>query len=206
VRNKRIKRKRPGSDLALQQVSNGSLLGRVRRLKQGKARLSMNSPLPPDTERASTQQPNSECEKRGIQRYPGVTPKRLGAASPEIPSWLPPDTSNLLTRWGELGLPEIPLSPGVAISNLQKWLYLYGPAEHPPEHLSAVRRFLWEGLPPAEVPQADPLLEEWRRTSIPQWQRILQESNDKGDSRRGEYARWMLREILLDPDYTEDQS
>jgi hypothetical protein len=56
-----------------------------------------------------------------------------------------------------------------------------------------------EGLEPL-------MLWEWRRVSIPEWQRILQESIDCGDSRREEYARWMLQEILLDPDYEESQS
>ena len=45
------------------------------------------------------------------------------------------------------------------------------------------------------------VLEEWRRVSIPEWRRILQESIDKKDQKREEYARWMLREILLDPEY-----
>jgi hypothetical protein len=50
------------------------------------------------------------------------------------------------------------------------------------------------------------MLWEWRRVSIPEWRRILQESIDKADKQREEYARWMLREILLDPDYEEAQS
>jgi hypothetical protein len=49
------------------------------------------------------------------------------------------------------------------------------------------------------------MLWEWRRISIPEWRRILQESIDQRDQRREEYARWMLRDILLDPEYTEDQ-
>jgi acyl-CoA reductase-like NAD-dependent aldehyde dehydrogenase len=48
------------------------------------------------------------------------------------------------------------------------------------------------------------MLWEWRRTSVPEWQRILRESIDQGDTRREKYARWMLREILLDPDYQEE--
>ncbi|MFC1935652.1 hypothetical protein ACFLX9_02690 [Chloroflexota bacterium] len=47
------------------------------------------------------------------------------------------------------------------------------------------------------------VLAEWRRRSIPQWRRILQESADQGDAKRQSYARWMLREVLLDPEYTE---
>jgi len=47
------------------------------------------------------------------------------------------------------------------------------------------------------------VLEEWRRTSIPQWRRALRESVLAGDRRRIEYARWMLREVLEDPEYVE---
>jgi len=48
------------------------------------------------------------------------------------------------------------------------------------------------------------LLEEWRRTSIPGWRRILQESIESNNTRREEYARWMLREVLDDPEYREE--
>ena len=62
---------------------------------------------------------------------------------------------------------------------------------------SAGRRpSLEEGLEPW-------MLWEWRRVSIPEWRRILQESIGKADSKREEYARWMLRDILLDPEYKE---
>lgn len=47
------------------------------------------------------------------------------------------------------------------------------------------------------------MLEEWRRISIPDWHRILEESINSGDKKREEYARWMLREILEDPEYQE---
>jgi hypothetical protein len=47
------------------------------------------------------------------------------------------------------------------------------------------------------------MLWEWRRISIPEWRSILQESIVKGDARREEYARWMLRDILLDHEYRE---
>ena len=40
------------------------------------------------------------------------------------------------------------------------------------------------------------LLEEWRRTAIPAWRRILQESIQSGDNKREVYARWMLNEVL----------
>ena len=47
------------------------------------------------------------------------------------------------------------------------------------------------------------MLWEWRRLSIPEWRRILGESIEDEDRKREEYARWMLREILLDPEYDE---
>jgi len=49
------------------------------------------------------------------------------------------------------------------------------------------------------------MLWEWRRVSIPKWRRILQQSIQRGDSRRAEYARWMLKDVLLDPEYEEPQ-
>lgn len=47
------------------------------------------------------------------------------------------------------------------------------------------------------------VLDEWRRVSTPEWRRILRESIDKRDSKREAYARWMLRDILLDSEYQE---
>ncbi len=61
-----------------------------------------------------------------------------------------------------------------------------------------------EGEPALEARVEPWMLWEWRRASIPEWRRILQESIGQGDTRRAEYARWMLREILLDPDYPEE--
>ncbi len=40
------------------------------------------------------------------------------------------------------------------------------------------------------------MLEEWRRTAIPAWRRILKESIQSGDTKRETYARWMLNEVL----------
>ena len=42
------------------------------------------------------------------------------------------------------------------------------------------------------------VLQEWRRSSIPQWRQVLQEATATGDSNRAEYARWMLWEVLHD--------
>ena len=49
------------------------------------------------------------------------------------------------------------------------------------------------------------ILEEWRRVSIPDWRRILKESIEKKNGIREEYARWMLREVLQDPEYQEPE-
>jgi hypothetical protein len=51
----------------------------------------------------------------------------------------------------------------------------------------------------------DWLLEEWRKTSIPNWRRILQGSIDTKNVSREEYARWMLKEMLEDPEYLEEK-
>ena len=46
-------------------------------------------------------------------------------------------------------------------------------------------------------------LELWRRMSLPEWRRNLTKSMESSDKSKEEYARWMLREILLDPQYRE---
>ena len=46
-------------------------------------------------------------------------------------------------------------------------------------------------------------LELWRRLSLPEWRENLRQSTESGDKNQEEYARWMLREILLDPQYRE---
>ena len=116
---------------------------------------------------------------------------------------IPSDGAALLVRWEELGRPMILLSPGLSISNLETWLDPNTRTSRSVEHLATLRRFILEGLTKAEVLQADPFLEEWFRVSIPDWRRILLESIGNGDNGRAEYARWMLRDILQDPDYEE---
>ena len=62
------------------------------------------------------------------------------------------------------------------------------------------------GREPCQGKGVEPwMLWEWRRVSIPEWRSILQQSIDNKDQRREEYARWMLREILLDPDYPDGE-
>lgn len=47
------------------------------------------------------------------------------------------------------------------------------------------------------------ILQEWRRVSIPQWRYIFRESIAQGDKKRESYARWMLREVLVDAEYQD---
>ena len=49
------------------------------------------------------------------------------------------------------------------------------------------------------------LLEEWYRISLPEWRRILKESIEGKYKKREEFARWILREILKDPEYEEER-
>jgi hypothetical protein len=171
----------------------GGYLEQVRRLKRAEA---------------SPQKKLTDCTTNPSYEINQINEKSTLCQSVEerVNSWTAPDAEDLVAQWEALGCPQIPLSPGVSISNLRKWINAHSHSQLSEAHLTTVRHFLLEGLPPAEVPPDDPLLEEWRRVSIPQWWRILQESIQQGDSRREEYARWMLQEVLLDPDYVEDQS
>ncbi|MDY6835258.1 MAG: hypothetical protein SVY53_10710 [Chloroflexota bacterium] len=47
-------------------------------------------------------------------------------------------------------------------------------------------------------------LEEWRKSSIPSWKRILAESRAQGDKKREEYALWMLQEVLKADEIQEE--
>ena len=67
-------------------------------------------------------------------------------------TWPPTDAEELTTMWAELGSPEIPLSPGIAVSNLWTWFHPALPAKHMAEHMEAVRAFIYEGLPACEFP------------------------------------------------------
>ena len=48
------------------------------------------------------------------------------------------------------------------------------------------------------------VLAEWRRLSTPEWRSHLRSSVASGDQEQEEYARWMLLEILLDPEYSRE--
>ena len=58
------------------------------------------------------------------------------------PIWPPTDADGLISRWNELDRPEIPLSPGVSISDLAVWLHPAIPIEHTAEQLEIVRRVI----------------------------------------------------------------
>ena len=127
----------------------------------------------------------------------------LSKGDPAI--WPPNDTAELVFKWNHLGRPQIPMSPGVSISSLESWFCSHWPDELVPDQVAAVRRFLWESLLEAEVPEENLLLDAWRATAIPDWQNRLAQAKKSGDWNTASKARWMLREILLDPEFREDQ-
>jgi len=57
------------------------------------------------------------------------------------------------------------------------------------------------GIPEPDEGFTPWMLGEWRRASIPQWRRILLEAIEQGDVDREKYSRWMLQEVLSDPQY-----
>jgi len=130
----------------------------------------------------------------------------LAILSGQPTTWPPPDAADLLARWKELGRPEIPLSTGMTITDLDRWLYpSHGLPVWKPEELPSIRGYLVEHLPPGKVPQTNSVMEEWRRTSIPAWRGKLKAAMKEGRKGDEEYARWMLREVLLDPEHQEPE-
>lgn len=106
---------------------------------------------------------------------------------------------DLIRRCQELGIQLIPCGDKLKIRA----------AEPPPEELLiAIREAKSKVLAELKHRQHKEVecwaLEEWRKTSLPSWRRILRESIEANDRRREEYARWMLREVLEDPDYKEN--
>jgi hypothetical protein len=49
------------------------------------------------------------------------------------------------------------------------------------------------------------LLEEWRKISIPDWREKLKVAIENRNVKGEEYARWMLKEMLEDPDFSEEK-
>ena len=47
-----------------------------------------------------------------------------------------------------------------------------------------------------QMAHVDNILNRWIKDSIPSWQKILRESIEKGDTRRKDYAEWMLKDVL----------
>ena len=101
----------------------------------------------------------------------------------------------LLERCRELGATLTPVDNRVIIKAPQPLPedVIAALKESKPQLLAELRRQQYECW----------VLEEWRRTSIPSWRNILIEIIEKHDDKREEYARWMLREMLDDPDYKE---
>ena len=84
-------------------------------------------------------------------------------------------------------------------------------AQTPPEFVEQLRQYKAQVMALLRNRQTGEefrcwVLEEWRRVSIPDWRRILQESIEQGDEKREEYARWMLREALFDSEYEEPEA
>jgi hypothetical protein len=87
----------------------------------------------------------------------------------------------------------------------------YRPASRmPPDLVETLRSHkaeLLQALKQHQAPESDLtcwVLEEWRRVSIHEWRHILAESLEKGDAKRANYARWMLREVLVDSQYADE--
>ncbi len=40
----------------------------------------------------------------------------------------------------------------------------------------------------------------WRKDALPAWRRVLEEAIAKGQTKRAEYARWILTDILKAPE------
>ncbi len=74
--------------------------------------------------------------------------------------------------------------------------YIIEPKESKYEFLTELR---WEIRSTTECW----FLEEWRKVSLPEWRRILQVAIETNNTKREEYARWMLHEILEDPECRE---
>ncbi len=77
------------------------------------------------------------------------------------------------------------------------------PAPLPSELVTKLRQHRTELVEYLKLDFEPSVLREWRRVSIPEWRRILDESIQAKESRREDYARWMLREVLLDPEYEQ---
>lgn len=98
---------------------------------------------------------------------------------------------------------------GVSTEVSENTLLLRPGSRVPPGLVAALREHKAELLHVLKQRQATEaafhcwVLEEWRRASIPDWRRILSESIACGDREREDYARWMLREALDDPEYQE---
>ena len=120
--------------------------------------------------------------------------------------WPLQDAAELVFMWNHQGQPKISVSPGVTIACLEAWLCSNWSDIHVHKQVAAVRHFIWESLPEGEVPSQDSVLDQWRATSIPHWRNLLANATWSGDSATVKRARWMLQDILLDPDYEDPTS
>jgi|GEM_PF-3586742 len=98
-------------------------------------------------------------------------------------------------------------SLGATFTTVGERLCIQAPEPLPDDIVAALKKLKTQVLTELDREQSDSpdcwVLKEWRRVSIPQWRRILGESIEQRDKKREEYARWMLREMLLDPAYKD---
>lgn len=109
------------------------------------------------------------------------------------------DAINLIERCRDLG---------ATLTLLNDRIRVNAPQPLPLEILDELRQFkpqILEALRYQSKEQATCwFLEEWRRMSIPEWRNILKQSVVSNDRNREKYARWMLKEILDDTEYKEN--
>ncbi len=139
---------------------------------------------------------DGQVEMEVPESFPNALIDTLKEHKPELMmlfTWPPTDAADLVAQWEDVGCPPIPLSPGLSISDLERWISpVHQLPTRNPEHIIQIRHFLLEHLPAAEVPGTNPALEGWCRTSIPFWVNELRDAEAEGDTASTDYARHML--------------
>ncbi len=126
--------------------------------------------------------------------------------------YLPKDGTSSVTSVTDSFEPIVKTEPELSVTNIQKELSVTdNPQSYSNRNVTlvtdktqAIRQVeVEEGL--SEQNEIGPcvVLDEWRKTAIPAWRRILVESISQRDTKREEYARKMLQEVLKDPEYRE---
>jgi hypothetical protein len=110
------------------------------------------------------------------------------------------DIKALLEKCQALGATFTPLNDRLKVKAPQPL-----PDEIMAELKEAKSEILAELHRPSKTESGCWILEEWCRISIPEWRKILKESIGSKNASREEYARWMLGEVLEDPEYKEEE-